>query len=152
MPPYLSKKQKAALVVALTLCIKSRTRHTEKKRVWSRLQNLKKEQVYQMSIIRELDNQDFRRYMRIDSDSFDFLLKLVRPLIKKQDTLMRQAVSPENRLLATLKYLVLGKDYTDLAFSCGMSVQLMSQVVPETCEAICKVLKNYMKVSSYQKK
>lgn len=97
-----------------------------------------------MRLIKELDDEDFRIYLRMSSDIFAELLEMVKPYITKTDTVMRKAVTAEERLLATLKYLASGREFRELKFS--TSSQLLSEIIPETCAAICKVLKNYMKV------
>lgn len=99
-----------------------------------------------MRLIKELDDEDFRIYLRMSSDLFAELLEMVKPYITKTDTVMRKAVTAEERLLATLKYLASGREFRELKFSTSISSQLLSEIIPETCAAICKVLKNYMKV------
>jgi hypothetical protein len=83
----------------------------------------------------------------MDSKDFQFLLELVGPKIKKQDTVMRTAISPEERLIATLRYLATGRSYEDLKFSTCISAPSLSFIIPETCKAIFEALKmDYMKV------
>ncbi|CAH1984112.1 unnamed protein product [Acanthoscelides obtectus] len=57
---------------------------------------------------------------------------LVKPLIEKKNTLFREAVSVEERLLATLRFLATGRSYEDLKFSCIISPQLLGRIIPET--------------------
>ena len=48
-------------------------------------------------IVRELATEDpssFMEYLRMDEDHFNYLVSLVSPLIKKEDTCMREAISP----------------------------------------------------------
>ena len=69
------------------------------------------------------------------------------PLIKKQDTVVREAVTPHERLTATLRFIATGKSYEDLKFTTAISPQALSYIIPETCYAIYEVLqKNYLKV------
>lgn len=42
-----------------------------------------------------------------DEDTYIELLNLVTPLIKKQDTVMRKAITPHERLSTTLRLLAL---------------------------------------------
>ena len=51
------------------------------------------------------DEQGFYEYHRMYKRNFAELLDLVSPFIKKQDTKMREAVSPAQRLSITLRYL-----------------------------------------------
>jgi hypothetical protein len=61
---------------------------------------------------------------------------------------MREAITPHERLTATLRFLATGRTYEDLEFSTIISPQALSYIVPETCRAICDVLKpTYLKVS-----
>lgn len=73
--------------------------------------------------------------------TFIFYLDLLRPRITKQDTVMRQAIPAEERLIAT------GKSYEDLKFSTGIAAQTLGSIIPETCKAIYEILQDtYMKV------
>jgi hypothetical protein len=58
------------------------------------------------------------------------------------------AISPHERLSATLRYLATGRKYADLKFTTAISASSLCKIVPETCKAIIKVRKDYMKVSS----
>ena len=80
------------------------------------------------------------------------LLSMVSPLIQKKNTTMRQAITPHERLTATLRFLATGRSYEDLKFSTLMSLQAMGKIIPETCHAIYKVLKEYYKVRVYNVK
>ena len=65
---------------------------------------------------------------------------------------MGQAVTPHERLTATLRYLATGRSYEDLKFSTIMSPQALGKTIPENCRAIYKVLKEYCKVRVYNVK
>jgi hypothetical protein len=84
----------------------------------------------------------------MDEESYIQLLQLVTPYIKRNDTNLRMAISPPKRLSATLRYLATGRKYADLKFTTATSASSLCKIVPETCKAIIKVLKDYMKVSS----
>ncbi|XP_026475902.1 uncharacterized protein LOC113381140 [Ctenocephalides felis] len=59
---------------------------------------------------------------------------------------MRKAISPHEKLTATLRFLASGRSYEDLKFTTLISPQALRVIIPETCEAISKVLeKNYFK-------
>lgn len=53
---------------------------------------------------------------------------------------MREAVSAEERLIATLRYLAVGNSYEDLKFTTAISPQLLGRIIPETCTAIYFIL------------
>ncbi|KAJ8932248.1 hypothetical protein NQ314_014811 [Rhamnusium bicolor] len=80
--------------------------------------------------------RDYLNYLRMDEDNFYFILNLIRPYIEKKNTVLREAVSAEERLVVTLRYLATGQTYEDLKFSYAISPQLLYQIIPETCWAI----------------
>nr|CAI5831723.1 unnamed protein product [Callosobruchus analis] len=45
---------------------------------------------------------------------YEELLRLVTPIIAKQDTCMREAISQHERLRVTLRFLITGGTYKDL--------------------------------------
>ena len=49
------------------------------------------------------------------------ILRLVRPIIAKQDSCMREAISPQERLSVTLRFLITGGTYKDLMYSSAIS-------------------------------
>jgi len=57
-----------------------------------------------MTLLKELDGDDFRTYLIMDYNCFDELLNLVSPLVTKQNTHLREAVSAEEKLVATLRH------------------------------------------------
>ena len=92
---------------------------------------------------------DWRNYLRMDTSAYCQLLELVTPYILKQDTCMRKAITPHEKLTATIRYLETGRSLKDLEFKTIISKPALSQIFPETCDAICLVLKNnYLKVST----
>ena len=65
------------------------------------------------NLLRELsleDKNNYRRWLRMNEDSFKKLLAITESTIKKQGTVMREAVSAEKRLAITLRFLATGKD------------------------------------------
>ncbi|PIO23102.1 hypothetical protein AB205_0125870 [Aquarana catesbeiana] len=104
-----------------------------------------------MPLLRELQENnpdDFRNCLRMTDPIFHRLLALLTPYITKQDTCMWQAITPKQRLIATLRYLVTGRSLQDLKFTTGISHQALGIIIPETCSAIIQVLqKDYIKVS-----
>ncbi|XP_041989222.1 protein ANTAGONIST OF LIKE HETEROCHROMATIN PROTEIN 1-like [Aricia agestis] len=70
-------------------------------------------------------------------------------LIKQlKDTHMREAISPEDKLLITLRFLATGDSYTSLQYMFKVSKQSISRFVPVVCEAIIQALKDYIKLPS----
>ncbi|XP_068102756.1 putative nuclease HARBI1 [Hyperolius riggenbachi] len=96
-----------------------------------------------MGLIRELrenNPDDFRNYMRMSDANFHELLERIGPKITKQDTVMRTAITAEQRLSVTLRYLATGRSYADLKFTAAISPQALGRIIPETCAAIVSEL------------
>ena len=64
------------------------------------------------------------------------LLSILEPVLKKQDTVLRQSISSHERLTATLRFLATGCSYEDLKFSTRISPPALVQIKPETCQQI----------------
>ena len=95
------------------------------------------------------DQDEFRRYIRMDNETFLELVRLIKPIIKKQDTVMRQSISPEERLTVTLRYLATGESFRSLSGQFRISDRTISKFVPEVCDAIYQILQTkYMSVPS----
>lgn len=143
----------AAMVIALIALEeekKKKKTNRRKSRVWSKdwlLQRNKFSHVNLLTNLRENNPEDYRNYLRMTQQSFEILLSLVQPHITKQDTCMRKSISAEERLMATLRFLATGRSFEDLKFTTGISAQSLGRIIPETCEAIVKVLQpQYLKV------
>jgi len=62
-----------------------------------------------MTLLEELDGDDFRNYIGMDYNCFDELLNLVSPLITKQNTLICEKLSmPKNELVCHTKIFLSG--------------------------------------------
>ncbi|KAL4705475.1 hypothetical protein ACJJTC_017335 [Scirpophaga incertulas] len=139
----LSKYQKIGIVLAATAGI---VKKRKKRKCWIKQYLLLRDKLCNMNILSVLEPEDFRNYLRMDSAQFDHLLHLVTPYIQKQDTLFRDSVSAEQRLVVTLRFLATGNAYHDLKYSSLISEPLLSQIIPETCWAIYRCLNNYIKM------
>lgn len=146
-----SKKKVAALVAAVLLIDEDDEQKEVKKRKWCKKWLLERKKYSHMRLLKVLEKEeplDFKNYLRMDSDAYTCLMDLVCNKITKQDTIMRNAISAEERLVATLRYLAAGCSYEDLKFRTGISPQALSKIIPETCKAIYDALKkDYLKVS-----
>lgn len=58
------------------------------------------------------DPKNLKNFLRMDGDTFDDLLHLVGADLTKQDTRFKEAISAEERLAVTLRYLSSGM-YSD---------------------------------------
>ncbi|XP_034250198.1 uncharacterized protein LOC117650722 [Thrips palmi] len=79
----------------------------------------------------------------MDTDMFMNLLERVTPLIQKQNTLLRESISPAERLSLTLRHLATGFFFFFLIQFCFSTLCLIftiSGIIKETVKAIVKVL------------
>ncbi|XP_053390824.1 uncharacterized protein LOC128553673 [Mercenaria mercenaria] len=103
-----------------------------------------------MQELRQEDPRSYKNFVRMDKDTFTELLELVTPLIKKKDTFMRNSISAAERLALTLRYLATGDSYATLQYLYRVPATTVSEIIPETCQAIYNVLRNtYIKVTNF---
>ena len=71
---------------------------------------VKKQELSHVNLIRELQDipEDWKNYLRMNKETHLDLLERITPLIKKQDTVMRSAITPHDRLAAILRFLITG--------------------------------------------
>jgi hypothetical protein len=102
------------------------------------------------SLLNDLRGQEmsgqFNNFTRMHSDDYDLLLNLIGPKIARKNTVFREAISVQERLAVTLRFLATGDSYTSLQYLFKFSKQSISKIVPEVCEAIVEVLKHNIKV------
>ena len=92
---------------------KRKRRQRRKRLVWTR-EWIKKRQAlgayYQlMKELKELDTSSYKNFLRMDAATFEQLLHMVAPSITHQDTVMREAITPGERLAVTLRFLATGE-------------------------------------------
>ncbi|XP_064471520.1 uncharacterized protein LOC135385872 [Ornithodoros turicata] len=126
-----------------------------KRRVWVKpwLSRRKAQGCYE-KLMRELtleDAESYRSWIRMDTNTFEELLSLVRPHISKQDTNFRPAICAGERLAITLRHLATGETHKSLEFQFRVAHNTISLMVHEVCKAIFQVLcDRYLKVSQGQ--
>lgn len=147
---FLKSKKRRAIACAGFIAVSEYLLKKRVRRKWAKNWLSHRNDFSHMSLLRELranDPNDFRNYLRMDENTFNFLLNLVGTHLQKQNTVMREAIPPEERLIATLRFLATGRSYEDLKFSTCIAAQTLGQLIPETCQVIYNVLKeNYMTV------
>ena len=74
-------------------------------------------------------------------ERFEHLLSMVAPFISKKDTPFRKSISAPERLALTLRLLATGDAQQSLSFSYWHGKSTVSNIISETCEAICQCLK-----------
>ena len=78
--------------------------------------------------MKELDDEDpkcLNNFIRMNRSSFCDLLDKVSPLISKEDTTMRQAISTGERLAVTHCYLAFGNYGVNTTYICMPIVHLV---------------------------
>ena len=142
-------KRIALCTIIIAMCRKKKDRRQKKQWCKKWLEN-RRTLGSHVTLLRELEDghhRDFNNYMRMDPDTFYRLLEKVQQRIEKQDTNMRDSISAEARLEATLLFLSTGASYSSLQYSTRISKQSLSQIVPDTCQAIYDELKDeYLQV------
>lgn len=90
---------------------------------------------------------EFDNFVRMSVNDFEYLLQKISPIIAKQDTDWRDAISARIRLAVTLRYLATGDSYKSLHHLFKISTQIISKIIPEVCSALIEVLKDLVKVN-----
>lgn len=139
--------------VAVAIICKRRKRKRKTKEVWERewFRRRSERGVYRQLLeeLRLEDEENYRRYLRMDTKTFQDLLDKVTPLIEKKQTNMRQPIPPGERLAVTLRFLATGESFSSLQYQFRISASSLSFIVPEVCQAVFQVLKDdYFKCPS----
>jgi len=90
-------KKKKLLFLATSLSITAYIRRKKKRSCWTRTWLLRRVELSMSSmLVRELsieDKHEYRSMIRMTEQNFDYLLNLVTPMIRKEDTLIRECIS-----------------------------------------------------------
>lgn len=103
-------------------------------------------------LLKELASKDpdsFKNHLRMSSELFETLLQYITLSIEKQNTIMRDALPARLKLQITLRYLASGDSFASLQFLYRVPKCTISKFLPEVCDSIFSVLKNYIKISNY---
>ncbi|XP_047538975.1 uncharacterized protein LOC125072396 [Vanessa atalanta] len=93
-------------------------------------------------------SNEFKKFTRMSSVDFEYLLNKVSTQIPKQNTQLRESIPARTRLAVTLRYLATGDDYQSLHFLFKISPQVISQIITEVCQALNEALKENIKLPS----
>ena len=88
------------------------------------------------------DEVAYRDFFRVNKNRFQRIVEAVGPSasIEKQDTVMRDAIKPDERLAITPRFLVTGEAFTSLQWSFRYSRTIISEIVMEVCDAITAIM------------
>ncbi|XP_036320482.1 protein ALP1-like [Rhagoletis pomonella] len=123
-----------------------------KRKYWSRRWYLERHRYTHLRLLDSIrlckELSDYENYFRISTESFDHILELISPYITKQDTVMRAAISPKEKLAVTLHYLATGSYFKQVRYTAIMSRQAISEAIMDSCEALIYALRNCIKMPS----
>ena len=86
----------------------------------------------------------YKNFTRMSPGEFEFLINLIGEKISKKDTSFRKAISVQESLALTLRFLASGDTYVSLQYLFKISKQAISCIVPEECGAVLEKLKDYI--------
>jgi len=90
----------------------------------------------------------YKNFLRMSSEDFEFLINLVGPKIQKNDTHFRRAIPVNERLAVTLRFLATGDSFTSLQYLFRMSKQIISLIIKEVCKALIERVQDNVKVKN----
>ncbi|XP_071581574.1 putative nuclease HARBI1 [Temnothorax nylanderi] len=131
--------------------VKKRNKQKNQRRprsIWTRKWILQRNRALRGTInlahteLRIEDKEYFTRFFRMRIDLFDQLVEKVAPYIQRQNTNMRECISPKERMSLTLRFLATGESYRSLEYSTRIPACTISRIIPETCRVIYEVLRN----------
>ncbi len=98
--------------VLLVTTLRKKRKHRRNRVIWTRqwILNRQSHGVFHhlLNELQQLDTSSYRNFVRMDAATFEQLLCMVAPMITYQDTVMRQAITPGERLALTLRFLATG--------------------------------------------
>ena len=83
-----------------------------------------------------LSSKLFNKYLRMPVETYEYILSKISPIIRKEQTNMRNPISPGARLEATLLFLLSGMSYSRLAYVTRIHETTLGKIIPEVCDAI----------------
>ena len=97
------------------------------------------------------DHEYFFRMFRMSPTKYEELCQWLAPFLLRS-SIRREAISPQERLCVTLRFLVTGDAFATIAHSYRMSKTTVGRIVNDTCEVIWNVLKDkgFLKVLANQ--
>nr|CAH7767560.1 unnamed protein product [Callosobruchus chinensis] len=99
-------------------------------------------------LLNEMDYLHMQNFTRVTAEDFEILVNLVGPLVMKKDTNLRKAISVQDRLALTLRFLASGDSFTSLQYLFKISNQSISVIVGETSRALATTLMGHIKIPS----
>ena len=111
-----------AFVAAEILRVTETTRRYKRRRTWVKdiLLKRSREGTFNLLIPQLLaDDSQYRNYLRMSKDSYAWLLSRVEPQLTKLDTRCRRALTANEKLALTLRFLATGAVGLPFTFHCN---------------------------------
>ena len=89
-----------------------------------------------------MDHLELRRSLRMPIETYNDLLERVRPNITLRDTHFRRAITADERLALTIRYLALGDNTLSLSQQFRVGYCSVGRIVRHTCQAIYDSLRD----------
>ncbi|KAM4039897.1 uncharacterized protein ACNLHF_017879 [Anomaloglossus baeobatrachus] len=131
------------LIVLLMLLRRRRRQQAIRKKMWIHPLVMEREEKGHFYVL----YRDLRRYpdkfigfCRLTIEEFDRLLPMLSPCLTYSNTIMRKAISAEERLLITLRFLATGESYASLHLQFRVGISTISEIVRCTCSVIWQKL------------
>ena len=100
-------------------------------------------------VFQELTQEDaegFRGYVRLNTTSFEKLVKHLAPSLLKKDTVMRECIKPEEMRSVALRYFASVEFFRSLEYQFRISRKAISHIVEQVAAAFIKTLgETYLK-------
>ncbi|XP_012532152.1 uncharacterized protein LOC105834307 isoform X2 [Monomorium pharaonis] len=151
-PSDREKKKKKILCAFLAfLIIHHHYENVPQRRMWVKpWVARRREQGCHHNLFLELQLEDpnkFRRCLRMSVEIFEDLVIKITPLIQKQNTHLRESISPAERLSVTLRHLATGETQESLSMNFRLGQSTISGIIKETCYALRSILQeSYLKI------
>ncbi|XP_067124748.1 uncharacterized protein [Centruroides vittatus] len=85
----------------------------------------------------------------MDTNTFQSILRKIKPIIAKEDTHLRSFISPGERLSLTLRYLATGETFRSLTYQFRVAHNSISAIISEVLDPVYQSYKSeYLRVPS----